>query len=253
MRKNRLVADFHRGVQGNGLGDVVLSARGLTFAYERDAVLRGLNLNVRDREVVAIIGHNGSGKSTLLKQLNGLLRPAEGTVAVLGRNISEATTASLARDIGYLGQNPNNYLFEDTLEMELQFTLRNLKVPEAEWAERIDWTLRMLDLERYRRSFPRDLSCGERERAALASILVGRPRILVLDEPTRGLDHWNKARLASILATLREQGMTTVMVTHDYRFVAEHATRVLSLDGGALTEVPLTKVMELVKVCGTEA
>jgi energy-coupling factor transport system ATP-binding protein len=253
MRKNRLVADFHRGVQGNGLGDVVLSARGLTFAYERDAVLRGLNLNVRDREVVAIIGHNGSGKSTLLKQLNGLLRPAEGTVAVLGRNISEATTASLARDIGYLGQNPNNYLFEDTLEMELQFTLRNLKVPEAEWAERIDWTLRMLDLERYRRSFPRDLSCGERERAALASILVGRPRILMLDEPTRGLDHWNKARLASILATLREQGMTTVMVTHDYRFVAEHATRVLSLDGGALTEVPLTKVMELVKVCGTEA
>ncbi len=137
--------------------------------------------------------------------------------------------------------------------MELQFTLRNLKVPEAEWAERIDWTLRMLDLERYRRSFPRDLSCGERERAALASILVGRPRILLLDEPTRGLDHWNKARLASILATLREQGMTTVMVTHDYRFVAEHATRVLSLDGGALTEVPLTKVMELVKVCGTEA
>lgn len=253
MRKNRLVADFNRDVQGNGHGDVVLAARGLTFAYDRDAILRGLDLSIRDREVVAIIGHNGSGKSTLLKQLNGLLRPAEGMVAVMGRNISEATTASLAREIGYLGQNPNNYLFEDTLERELQFTLRNLKVPETEWSDRIDWTLKMLDLERYRFSFPRDLSCGERERAALASILVGRPRILVLDEPTRGLDHWNKARLASILTTLREQGMTTVMVTHDYRFVAEHATRVLSLNGGALTEVPLATVMEMVKVCGTEA
>ena len=164
MRENRLMADFNRDVRGNGHGDVVLSAQGLTFAYDRDAVLSGLDLSVRDREVVAIIGHNGSGKSTLLKQLNGLLRPAEGTVAVMGKNISEATTASLARDIGYLGQNPNNYLFEDTLERELQFTLRNLQVPEPEWSGRIDWTLKMLDLERYRHSFPRDLSCGERAR-----------------------------------------------------------------------------------------
>ncbi len=253
MRDNRLVADFSRDVQGNGHGNVVLSATGLRFSYDRDAVLSGLDLNVRDREVLAIIGHNGSGKSTLLKQLNGLLRPEEGSVAVLGKDISEATTASLARDIGYLGQNPNNYLFEETLEKELLFTLRNLGVAEKEWPDRIDWALEVLGLERYRNSFPRDLSCGERERAALACILVGRPRILVLDEPTRGLDHWNKMRLASIMLSLREQGMTTIMVTHDYRFVAEHATRVLALRDGALSEVPLERVMELVKVCGTEA
>ena len=253
MRRSHLVADFGRDVQGNGHGDVVLSVRDLTFSYDRDAVLSGLDLSIRDREVVAIIGHNGSGKSTLLKQLNGLLRPAQGSVAVLGRDISEATTASLARDIGYLGQNPNNYLFEETLEKELSFTLRNLGVAEGEWPARIEWALKMLDLERYRYSFPRDLSCGERERAALACILVGRPRILVLDEPTRGLDHWNKMRLASILSSLREQGMTTVIVTHDYRFVAEHATRVLSLHNGSLSEVPMDRVMEMVKVCGTEA
>jgi len=250
LRDNRLVADFDRAVPDNGPGGVVLSAQGITFAYDRNSVLNDLDLSIKEREIVAIIGDNGSGKSTLLKQLNGLLRPAEGSVAVMGKNVADVTTASLARDIGYLGQNPNNYLFEETLRKELEFTLRNLGVPKEEWDERVSWALKMLDLERYIDAFPRDLSCGERERSALAAILVGRPRILVLDEPTRGLDLWNKAQLANILSSLRELGMTTIMVTHDYRFVAEHATRVLALRHGTLSEVPLDKVMEMMRVCG---
>jgi len=253
LRDHRLVADFRRSVPENGHGEVVLSAKGLSFAYDRDAVLDHLDLEVRRQEVVAIIGANGSGKSTLLRQLNGLLRPRAGTVTVMGQNVADATPARLARDIGYLGQNPNNYLFEETLRKELEFTLRSLGVERTQWDERIDWALKVLDLERYRDAFPRDLSCGERERAALAAILVGRPGILVLDEPTRGLDHWNKTQLANVLASLREAGMTTIMVTHDYRFVAEHATRVLALRDGALSEVPLEKVMELVRICGAEA
>lgn len=252
MRSENLVADLRREVPENGHGDVVLAAKGLTFAYDGDAVLRHLDLEIKRREVVAIIGANGSGKSTLLRQLNGLLRPGAGTVTVLGKDVADATPARLARDIGYLGQNPNNYLFEETLRKELEFTLRSLGVERSEWDERIAWALKVLNLERYRDSFPRDLSCGERERSALAAILVGRPRILVLDEPTRGLDHWNKMQLAAVLGALREEGMTTIMVTHDYRFVAEHATRVLALRDGALSAVPLEKVMELVRICGAE-
>jgi energy-coupling factor transport system ATP-binding protein len=250
LRKNNLLADFRRSSEEDGHGDVVISAKNISFAYDKSPVLIDLDLDVHHKEIVAIIGDNGSGKSTLLKQLNGILRPKQGEVTLMGRNISDATTASLAKDIGYLGQNPNNYLFEETLLKELEFTLKNLQVDKEEWPSRIDWTLKVLNLERYRNTFPRDLSCGERERAALASILVGKPRILVLDEPTRGLDHWNKAQLASILETLRGEGMTTIMVTHDYRFVAEHATRILGLRSGALRSVPMDELIGLVNASG---
>jgi energy-coupling factor transport system ATP-binding protein len=237
-------------VQGNGISEVVLRASDVTFGYTPVMVLEGLHLEVRKQEVLAIVGANGCGKSTLLKHLNGILRPKKGSVVLLGRDIVDVTTASLARDIGYLGQNPNNYLFEETLQKELEFTLKNLKIDRKEWEERIDWTLEVLDLERFRDHFPRELSCGERERAALASIIVGRPKILILDEPTRGMDYRNKLKLASILESLRALGMTTILVTHDYRFVAEHATRVMTLREGHLAEVPIQEITALAKESG---
>ncbi|MGD0817906.1 MAG: ATP-binding cassette domain-containing protein, partial [Methanomassiliicoccales archaeon] len=250
LKQEGLIADFHRSGEDLGKEEVVVSAQNISFGYTNESILENLNFEVRRQEVVAIIGLNGCGKSTLLKHLNGILRPKNGKVEVMGRDIAKATTASLSRDIGYLGQNPNNYLFEETLEKELEFTLRNLKIDRSEWKERMDWTLRMLSLEKYRHTFPRELSCGERERAAMASIIVGRPKILVLDEPTRGLDYANKLKLASILETLRGQGMTTIIVTHDYRFVAEHATRVMSLSGGRLVGTPIENVVTLAKEIG---
>lgn len=250
LRNCGIIADFNRCAIDEEIGDVVLSAQNLSFKYNKDNILIDLDLEVRQREMLAIVGSNGSGKSTLLKQFNGLLRPQKGTIVLLGKDISKSSTASLARDIGYLGQNPNNYLFEETLKKELEFTLRSLKIDEKEWPDRIDWALKVLNLERYKGSFPRDLSCGERERAALASVIVGRPKILVLDEPTRGLDYWNKMKMAAVLDSLREQGMTTIIVTHDYRFVAEHATRVLSMRGSRLVEISLDEVIGMAD--GTE-
>ena len=226
-------------------GEVVLSMRGVRFAYDHTDVLSGVDLDLRQGEMVAITGANGTGKSTLIKQLNGLLRPSEGTVTILGRDVASSTTAGLAHEVGYLGQNPNDYLFEETLVGELEFTLENLNVEKGEWEERIDWTLRMLDLSSLGGIFPRDLSCGQRERTALASVLVGRPPILVLDEPTRGLDYWNKMKLGNALDNLRGEGMSILLVTHDYRFIAEHATRVFRLSGGRLTEVPLSEIIAL--------
>ena len=102
-------------------------------------------------------------------------------------------------------------------------------------------------MERYLKRFPRELSCGERERAALASILVARPKVLILDEPTRGLDQWNKAKLGDILEKLRGEGQTTILVTHDYRFIAEYSSRVLRLKDGCLTEIPLDEMMAIAK------
>jgi energy-coupling factor transport system ATP-binding protein len=242
-----LIANFSRQAKDDGHGLIILSARNLSFAYGQAPILRDLDLDVMGNEVVAIVGANGSGKSTLLKHLNGLLRPKQGSVELFGKDIANSTTASMAKEIGYLGQNPNNYLFEETLQKELEFTLKNLKVPKEQWAERMDWALGVLDLERFRHSFPRDLSCGQRERAALASVIVGKPKILILDEPTRGMDYWNKAKLAAIMDSLKEQGMTTILVTHDYRFVAEHANRVLLLSEGRLSDLPIEKVVLLAK------
>jgi energy-coupling factor transport system ATP-binding protein len=250
LRAAGLLADFSRTARDKEEEEVVLCARDITFGYSQAQVLNDLELEVRRQEILAIIGLNGCGKSTLLKHLNGILRPKKGNVVLLGRDIADLTTASLAKDLGYLGQNPNVYLFAETLEKELEFTLKNLKVDEKEWPERMDWVLKVLDLERFRHTFPRELSCGERERAALASIIVGKPKILVLDEPTRGLDYRNKLKLAAILETLKEQGMTTILVTHDYRFVAEHATRVMSLCGGRLADVPIEQVITLAKEVG---
>jgi energy-coupling factor transport system ATP-binding protein len=225
----------------------IIEAESICFGYESREVLKCLGLKVKTGELVSITGDNGSGKSTLMKNLNGLLRPRTGEVRIGGKSISKMTTASIARTVGYLGQNPNDYLFEESLEEELKFTLRNLKIDENEWDERIHWTLDILDMERYLKRFPRDLSCGERERAALASILVARPKVLILDEPTRGLDQWNKAKLGDILEKLRAEGQTTILVTHDYRFIAEYSSRVLRLKNGCLTEIPLDEMMAIAK------
>jgi len=114
-----------------------------------------------------------------------------------------------------------------------------------EWNERIEWTLSVLDLSGLRKAFPRDLSCGQRERTALATILVGRPQILVLDEPTRGLDYWSKKKLGAVLEDLRRQGMTILLITHDYRFIAENATRVLRLKDGKLHGTSIDQIIFL--------
>jgi len=243
LKSENLVQTFSRKVnQVNPHQEIILEANNIWFSYGNSHILKGLNLSVRKGEILAITGANGSGKSTLLKNLNGLLKPEEGTITIFGKDISGCSTAELAAEIGYLSQNPNDYLFEKNLQKELEFTLTNLNIAKAEWEERISWTLSILDLSRYRRTFPRDLSCGERERAALASILVAKPRILVLDEPTRGLDQWNKAKLGQTLQSLQREGFTTIIVTHDFRFIAEYANRVLRLHEGRLYEIPFERI-----------
>lgn len=235
LRKHGLFGELLRAVSGTALdGETLLLAKNIHFSYDHTPLLKGVDLVLKKSELVAITGANGSGKSTLIKQLNGLLRPQDGSVTLLGKEVSSVTTASIAKEIGYMGQNPNDYLFEETLEKELEFTLSNLGIDVNEWNERIEWTLSVLDLSGLRKAFPRDLSCGQRERTALATILVGRPQILVLDEPTRGLDYCSKKKLGAVLEDLRRQGMTILLITHDYRFIAENATRVLRLKDGKL-------------------
>jgi energy-coupling factor transporter ATP-binding protein EcfA2 len=222
----------------------------LAFSYNGQRALQGVSLQVQRGEFVALMGRNGSGKTTLLKHLVGLLKPDEGRVTVGPGNgrgngrgpmdTRHTTVEEIIRLVGYVPQNPNALLFSDTVRQELDFTRRGHGLPPQDHAS----LLRTLDLEALAGSYPRDLSVGERQRVALASILAAEPQILLLDEPTRGLDYQQKAALADFLRGEKARGRTILMATHDVELVATCADRVVLLaEGQVVVDGPVRQVM----------
>jgi energy-coupling factor transporter ATP-binding protein EcfA2 len=202
--------------------------------------LRGVSLDVPRGELVALMGRNGSGKSTLFKNIVGLLRPQRGRIRILDQDTKEMTLTEITRRVGFVPQNPGRLLFHETVEEELSFTRRAHQLPLADAGP----LLNRLGLKDLARAYPRDLSTGERQRVALAAILVAEPEILLLDEPTRGLDYTNKEQLTAILNDLRRQGVTVVMATHDVELVARCADRVVILgEGQVVVDGPVREVM----------
>jgi energy-coupling factor transport system ATP-binding protein len=213
-----------------------LELRGVSFAYgdsrtgaRRRPVLREISLRVEPGELVALMGRNGAGKSTLLRLVMGLLRAERGGVRVAGREVGRAETAEIARLAGYVPQQPALLLFADSVRAELEFTRRHH--PDAPPAGPV---LAALDLADLAERYPRDLSVGEQQRTALAAILAAGPRLLLLDEPTRGMDYAHKADLARYLAALMAAGVAVVLATHDVELVARCADRVVILGDGEL-------------------
>ena len=214
-------------------GNPIMNMDRLWYAYSNGVTaLKNISLTIREGEFVAVMGRNASGKTTLVKHINGLLKPTKGTVNVAGIDTREATIAELAREVGFVFQNPNDHLFADTVEEEIAFTLKNLGFKGAEIALRIHEILERFNLVPHRHQYPRALSGGEKQRVALASVIAARPRILILDEPTRGMEYKLKNELMGFLDEYRNQGNAVVLVTHDVETVAEHADRVILLSEG---------------------
>jgi len=205
-----------------------IAARGVWYRYNGTDALRGVSLDVQRGELVALMGRNGSGKSTLLKNLVGLLRPQRGRIRILDRDTQQASLTEVTQRVGFVPQNPGRLLFNETVADELAFTRRAHHLPQGD----IGLLLTRLGLDDLAHAYPRDLSTGERQRAALAAILVAEPEVLLLDEPTRGLDYLNKEQLTAILTDLRRRGVTVVMATHDVELVAHCADRVVILGEG---------------------
>jgi energy-coupling factor transporter ATP-binding protein EcfA2 len=210
----------------------VLNIDKLWFSYGERAVLRNINLNIERGEFIGIMGRNASGKTTLVKQFNGLLKPTRGKVRLEGADTRKSSVADLSRRVGYVFQNPNDHLFADSVEDEIAFGLRNRGAEEAEIARAVEKMLDEFELGRYRKSYPRNLSGGEKQRVALASVLAGQPEIIVLDEPTRGMDYVLKKKLISFLDDYRQRSNTVIMVSHDVETIAECADRVVLLSDG---------------------
>lgn len=205
-------------------GDSRIDVQGVTVTLGGRDVLRDVSLTVREGELVALMGRNGSGKTTLLRTMLGFERPRRGRILIDGKDRSGRDPAELGGDLGYVSQRPDTMLFHEHIADELRYSmrLRGVEGPIEPWLERFGLT-GMGDRH------PRDLSGGERERAALATILIGEPRVLLLDEPTRGMDAMRKLELMHILVQLRASGATVVLATHDVELVAQAATRVVLL------------------------
>ncbi|MCX8151133.1 MAG: energy-coupling factor ABC transporter ATP-binding protein [Candidatus Bathyarchaeota archaeon] len=196
--------------------------------------LKGVSLTVKNGEFVAIMGQNGAGKTTLVKHFNGLLKPTSGVVRVNGVETSRSSVAALARNVGFVFQNPDHQLFCETVDDEIAFALKNFGYEQTVIEKRITWAVNLLGLSQYRKTSPFMLSGGERKRVALASVLAWDPQILVLDEPTIGQDHRQKENLRQFIMQLQTQGKTIVMVTHDVEFVAECNPRVVLMREGKI-------------------
>jgi energy-coupling factor transport system ATP-binding protein len=204
--------------------------QGVRAGFGRRDVLHDIEFEARPGELVAVMGRNGSGKTTLLRTIAGFHRPRAGRIAVAGRDIAARHPAAIAANLGYVPQHPAAMLFAETVRQELAFTQKQHGGRGPEPAA----LLADLGLAGLAERHPRDLSGGERERTALAAMLAGGPSILLLDEPTRGMDGRRKRELAALLTRLRRKGMTIVLATHDVELVATLATRVVLLAEGRI-------------------
>ncbi|MGB9740807.1 MAG: energy-coupling factor ABC transporter ATP-binding protein [Candidatus Bathyarchaeia archaeon] len=215
------------------------------FTYPNGVeALKGISLTIKNGEFVAIMGQNGAGKTTLVKHFNGLLKPTKGKVHVDGVDTTKVSVATLARNVGFVFQNPDHQLFSETVEEEIAFALRNFGFKESIIKRRVTWALNLLGLTQYRKTSPFILSGGERKRVALASVLAWNPKILILDEPTIGQDYQQKEKLRQFILQMKTQQKTVVIVTHDVEFVAECSPRVILMrEGKIVADGPAKEVL----------
>jgi len=213
----------------------VIEVEEVHFTYPNGVkALKGVSLTVKNGEFMAIMGQNGAGKTTLVKHFNGLLKPTQGVVRVDGVETRKTSIAALARNVGFVFQNPDHQLFSETVEEEIAFALKNFGFEEDAVQNRITWALNLLGLTQYRKTSPFLLSGGERKRVALASVLAWDPQTLIMDEPTIGQDYQQKEKLRQFIVQMQTQGKTVVIVTHDVEFVAECNPRVLLMKEGRI-------------------
>ena len=205
------------------------------FEEEKLPAVRGVSFEIEEGEFVVIGGANGSGKSTLAKMLNGLLKPTDGKIEVLGMDVSnEEKVFEIRRNVGIVFQNPDNQTVASIVEDDVAFGPENLGVPREEIVSRVQWALKAVGMEEYAKSTPFKMSGGQKQRIAIAGILAMKPKIIVLDEATSMLDPNGRKEVMSVLKKLNEEeNMTVIHITH-HMVEAADADRILVMDGGKL-------------------
>lgn len=205
--------------------------------FEKTA-LKEINLEIGDGEFVGIIGHTGSGKSTLIQHLNGLIRATSGELEVNGIKIDKNSKnlENLRQQVGLVFQYPEHQLFELTVAKDIAFGPKNLGLNTEEIAKRVKEACELVGLgEKHMEKSPFELSGGQKRRVAIAGVLAMQPKVLILDEPTAGLDPKGRDNILGKIKALHQQtGMTIILVSHSMEDVAEYVDRVIAMDSGQI-------------------
>ena len=201
--------------------------------------IHNMTLTIEDGEFIGILGHTGSGKTTFVQHLNGLLMPTEGSVIVNGVNIKEkgAALRELRKQVGLVFQYPEYQLFEETVAKDIAFGPKNIGCSKEEIDERVRWACEQvgIDYETTGKASPFELSGGQMRRVAIAGVVAMRPKVLILDEPTAGLDPAGRRSILQMIGKLhKENDMTTIMVSHNMDDIATLATRLIVMSKGTL-------------------
>jgi cobalt/nickel transport system ATP-binding protein len=225
------VVEEHMASQRHAV-PVVVEVKDLRFAYhDGREVLHGLDLTVQQGEKVALVGPNGAGKSTVMLHLNGILgvKDGENGVRIMGRPVEKENLGTIRAQVGLVFQDPDDQLFSPTVFEDVAFGPLHMGLPEDEVRRRVAWALERVGMEEYAERVSHHLSIGEKKRVALATVLSMQPEILVLDEPSSGLDP--RAR-RNLINQLRTMSQTILVSTHDMRLVAELFPRMVIMDEG---------------------
>jgi energy-coupling factor transporter ATP-binding protein EcfA2 len=227
--------------------ELAVVADGLTFEYpapRRILALKGVTVRIPEGQFAAIVGQNGSGKTSLARCISGYLRPTRGSLRVAGAEVWRLRPSQRATRVGYVFQNPDHQLFRERVWDDVAFGPQNLGVSPDQIQVSVEQVLRRLELWDKRELHPFQLSRGDRQRLAIAAIVVMRPQILIVDEPTTGQDMARSREIMDLLAGLnREQGMTILTITHVMELVAEYARWVIVMhDGRVLLDGPPRQV-----------
>ena len=239
----------------------VIEFQDVSFSYNPDhdnsnQILQNLSFSIPEGEIIGILGPNGAGKTTLMKLITGLLTPTSGSILIEQKNINEWGIENIVNHVGLVFQNPDHQLFSNTVEEELEFSLKNLDLSKDEQKERVNTTLQDFEIEKFRESSPFNLSGGQRKKVSTASILIRKTQILIFDEPTIGQDKKQKENLHKKIQTLQKSGHTILIVSHDMEFIAELATRLIVLKKGKIEGIGATQKilndLDLITSCALE-
>ncbi|MDR0884117.1 MAG: energy-coupling factor ABC transporter ATP-binding protein [Oscillospiraceae bacterium] len=212
----------------------ILRFEHVSLAFGQFQILRDVTFSVAPGEFVVLLGENGAGKSTLLRLCNGLLKPDGGRVSVCGHDTQAVRTSRIARDVGFLFQNPDRQIFNKTIRAEIEFGMKLHGIPTRESYAEFRIPNFALDDD------PFTLSRGERQRVALASVLACEPKLMLLDEPTVGLDDNEAKQLMDAVETRRRQdGAAVLLITHDMDIARAYADRRILLEKGEIRDADL--------------
>jgi len=236
IRENRInikPVDFNGEMEK--LKEPIIECESLYFGYERNKpVLHNIELKINQGDFLGIIGQNGSGKTTLTKLFCGLLLPQKGRIKIKGRDIRTYQRREIGSLVGYVFQNPDHQIFCNTVKEEVSFALKNFNWDDSRIEQAVKEALEVCDLNGYEDKDPFSLTTGEKQRLAMATVLAFKPPIIILDEPTTGLDYNQQRMIMDVLKSLNQKGYTIIIITHSMWVAAEYTKRAIVMSSGRI-------------------